>query len=118
MPKRTSGRDVPAKKLLGRRNVELGSDTYIQQARSLLLASWQQIVQGLIDQAARGGYQQAKILLDLCGISKIGGNAEHGKSLSDSLLQGLEIYVDQTDAGKDGMQDNEMEHGRKQQEKR
>ena len=101
--------------MLGRRNVELGSDTYIQQARSLLLASWQQIVQGLIDQAARGGYQQAKMLLELCGITKVGGSTEQGKSLSDSLLQGLEIYVDQANAGKDWMQDNEMEHGRKQQ---
>ncbi|MGC1782762.1 MAG: hypothetical protein WA708_09605 [Acidobacteriaceae bacterium] len=35
-------------------------------ARGLVLAAWAEIVGGLIKKAAEGGYQQAKLLLELC----------------------------------------------------
>lgn len=41
---------------------------HAEVARSLVLAAWAEIVGGLIKKAADGGYQQAKLLLELCGL--------------------------------------------------
>ena len=104
VPKRTTGNGVPARQGKQARGKSAERDTFIRIARSQILTSWEQIVKGLIDQAVQGGYQHAKMLLELCGISKI----EQGKkrpaaksSLSDQLLKGLAICVEERDTSKD-----------------
>lgn len=65
---------------------------YSELARLLVLASWPAIVQGLIRKAVAGGYQQAKLLLDLCALTQVDAsnlNDERKQHLCDALLQGL-----------------------------
>lgn len=65
---------------------------YSELARLLVLASWPAIVQGLITKAVAGGYQQAKLLLDLCALTQVDAsnlNDERKQHLCDALLQGL-----------------------------
>ena len=61
-------------------------------ARGLVLKSWTAIVQGLIKKAKTGGYQQTKLLLDLCELTNAdgsAGNEQRGRQLCDALLEGL-----------------------------
>ncbi|HET9087310.1 MAG TPA: hypothetical protein VFN53_07300 [Acidobacteriaceae bacterium] len=65
---------------------------YSELARFLVLASWPDIVQGLITKAVAGGYQQAKLLLDLCALTQVDAshlNDERKQNLCDALLQEL-----------------------------
>lgn len=104
MPKRTIGSSVPAKQGKRTRTALEQSETLIRIARRQIYKSWKQIVQGLIDQASKGGYQHAKVLLEICGITRLTVNKTQAKeitSLSDRLLQGLELYVDEQKNGKD-----------------
>ena len=104
VPKRTAGNSASASQGKQAKRKSAKSDTFVRIARSLILDSWVQIVQGLIDQAVQGGYQHTKMLLELCGITKAeqGKKRQTGKpSLSDQLLKGLAICVDERDTGKD-----------------
>jgi hypothetical protein len=61
-------------------------------ARGLVLKSWTGIVQGLIKKAKTGGYQQTKLLLDLCELTNADGsllNEQRRQQLCDTLLEGL-----------------------------
>lgn len=65
---------------------------HIKMARGLVLAAWPDIVQGLIKKATNGGYQQTKILLDLCDLAHMNTSKldERDKQqLCDVLLEGL-----------------------------
>ncbi len=99
MPKHPAISSVPAKKRKSTRAVSLENEKYTKKARRLVLKSLAGIIQGLIDKASKGGYQHAKLLLDLSGISKASGkiSSQHKKSLSDALLQGLDIQMDRMD---------------------
>ncbi len=99
MPKHTATSSVPAKKRERIRSISLENEKYTKKARRLVLQSLTGIIQGLIDKATKGGYPHAKLLLDLCGISKSSGkiSSQHKKSLSDALLQGLDIQMDRMD---------------------
>ncbi len=104
VPKRTVGSSVPVKQCRRTRAVLSESDTFIRIARRQIYKSWKQVVQGLIDQAIKGGYQHTKMLLELCGVTGQSGKnvlVKKKMSLSDRLLQGLEFYVDERDKGKD-----------------
>lgn len=96
MPKHTATSSVPAKKQKSIRSASLENDKYTKLARSLVLKSLAGIIQGLIDKAVKGGYQHAKLLFDLCGISRLDRKKalQQKKSLSDALLRGLEIQMD------------------------
>jgi hypothetical protein len=107
------GSGVPAKRGKQAKKVPAESDTFVRIARSLILASWVQIVQGLIDQAVKGGYQHTKMLLELCGIAKPEEKKTEKQkktSLSDRLLRGLEMCVDERDKGKDQKHDKGNTH--------
>lgn len=63
-----------------------------QTARQLVTEAWPDIVQGLIKKAIGGGYQQTKILLDLCNFASndtLQINELEKQDLCDALLQGL-----------------------------
>lgn len=65
---------------------------YAELARQLVLAAWPDIVHGLIEKAASGGYQQAKLLFDVCNLNDPdAGIASEAKrrQLCDVLLEGL-----------------------------
>ena len=65
---------------------------YIKLTRGLVLAAWPDIVQGLIKKAASGGYQQAKLLLDLCDLTNVDASRldeQDRQQLCDVLLEGL-----------------------------
>ncbi len=64
---------------------------HAELARKLVLKSWTGIVQGLIKKAKTGGYQQTKLLLDLCELTKGGSelSGQHKRQLCDALLEGL-----------------------------
>lgn len=71
---------------------------YAEYARGLVLAAWSEIVQGLIKKAADGGYQQAKLLLDLCDLTNMDAsqlNEQRRQQLCDVLLEGLGLSPEQ-----------------------
>jgi hypothetical protein len=67
---------------------------YRELARSEVLAAWPQILEGLIEKAMGGGYQHAKLLLDLC---ELAGKEPHksdkrpSEQLCDALLNNLQL---------------------------
>ena len=65
---------------------------HTEMARELVLAAWPGIVRGLIKKAMSGGYQQTKLLLDLCeitGTEASQANEQRRRQLCDALLEGL-----------------------------
>lgn len=67
---------------------------YYDLVRSQVLAAWPQILQGLIEKAVNGGYQQAKLLLDLCDLAReepVQSNQQSKQQLCDVLLDGLRL---------------------------
>lgn len=67
---------------------------YFNLARSHVLAAWPQILQGLIEKAMGGGYQQTKLLLDLCDLAtreSFHPNQHTGEQLCDVLLNNLQL---------------------------
>jgi hypothetical protein len=109
VPKQRSTRSAPAKRKPSRKrtaSVSSGQDVdgnlsieenitkYAEQARRLVLAEWHGIVQGLIKKAKSGGYQQTKLLLDLCDLSNMDAsqlNEQRREQLCDVLLKGLKL---------------------------
>jgi hypothetical protein len=99
LPKHTA-QDIPAEKRVGRRTVNRTQEDYTSLARNLVLRSWAGIIQGLIDKALAGGYQQTKLLLDLCELSKADAKQAQEKDkqqLCDVLLSGLRISLQRAD---------------------
>ncbi|MHB8304145.1 MAG: hypothetical protein ACYDC6_15220 [Acidobacteriaceae bacterium] len=69
---------------------------HAELARRLVLASWPAIVQGLINKAMDGGYQQTKLLLELCALTNLDAsqlNEQHKQELCDALLDGLGLVM-------------------------
>jgi hypothetical protein len=120
VPKRCSTRSGAAKRKLSRKgaaaserqNVEesgavdgnLSPEEDVTQhtelARALVLAAWPGIISGLIEKAQGGGYQQAKLLLDLCELTVTDGsqlNEQRKQQLCDALLEGLGLQAAQVD---------------------
>lgn len=100
MPKHTAQSSIPAKNRAGRRTVNKIDEDYTSLARNLVLRSWAGIIQGLIDKALAGGYQQTKLLLELCELSKVDANhvtEKDKQQLCDALLSGLGISVQRVD---------------------
>jgi hypothetical protein len=67
---------------------------YRELARSQVLAAWPQILEGLIEKAVGGGYQHAKLLLDLCELAtkEPHQSDEHpNEQLCDALLNNLRL---------------------------
>jgi hypothetical protein len=63
-------------------------------ARDLVLDAWAEIVGGLIKKAAEGGYQQAKLLLELCELENTDATElDHQRraQLCDVLLEQLAL---------------------------
>jgi hypothetical protein len=59
-----------------------------------VLKAWPEIVRGLIDKAIGGGYQQAKLLLELCDFptQASSSSVDEGKQqLCDALLEGWRL---------------------------
>jgi hypothetical protein len=113
VPKQRSTRSIPAKRRSYRKK-KAGADTgwdvdgnlsleetitkYAEQARGLVLAAWPEIVQGLIKKATSGGYQQTKLLLDLCDLTNMDAsqlNEQRKEQLCDVLLEGLSLSLAQ-----------------------
>lgn len=68
-----------------------------ESARRLVLASWNAIIQGMIEKAMAGGHQQAKFLVDLCSLPDPEAtelNEERKRQLCDALLEGLDLSRD------------------------
>ena len=68
---------------------------YAQTAKQLVLDAWPDIIQGLIKKAIGGGYQQTKILLDLCHLATTDEslfNEKEKQDLCDALLHGLGLF--------------------------
>jgi hypothetical protein len=69
-------------------------DQYYELVRAQVLIAWPQILQGLIEKAMNGGYQQAKLLLDLCDFSReapVRPSQLSKQQLCDALLDGLTL---------------------------
>ncbi len=65
---------------------------HTEMARALVLAAWPGIVQGLIKKAKSGGYQHAKLLLELGALTGTDNsqlNNQRQRQLCDALLDGL-----------------------------
>ena len=109
MSKHTATSSVPAKKRKSIRSVSLENENYTNLARSLVLESLAGIIQGLINKAVKGGYQHAKLLFDMCGMSKLDGkhSLQKKKSLSDALLRGLEIQMDRVEVHSEDLKNTE-----------
>ena len=108
MSKERSSRRAPIKKQVtqSRERARLGgqnADTrlvaetgngYRELARSQVFAAWPQILEGLIEKAMGGGYQHAKLLLDLCELAtKEPHQSDQNPSeqLCDALLNNLRL---------------------------
>ncbi|MEO6829623.1 MAG: hypothetical protein ABI164_07410, partial [Acidobacteriaceae bacterium] len=79
---------------------------HTEVARELVLAAWPGIVQGLIKKAKGGGYQQTKLLLDLCEITGTDTsqlNDQRRRQLCDALLEGLGLQAVQSDQQTDNV---------------
>ncbi len=91
-------------------SVDKNIEQYTQLARTFVLEAWPGIVQGLIQKARSGGYQQAKLLLDLCDLTKLDSSSlgeEQKRQLCDVLLEGLglsSIQVEEETAKMDDRQ--------------
>lgn len=106
MPKKTAPSIVPAKKRKRQEPLPASEEDFTDLARSLILQSWPQIIQVLIDKAIKGGYQHTRLLFDLCGISKINSKRmpkEKKEQLSDALLAGLQVYMQHAKNGEEGL---------------
>ncbi len=76
---------------------------YCELARPQIIAALPGILQGLIEKAKGGGYQQAKLLLDLCDVANPAPsqiNQQHTQQLCDALLEGLQFPAAQLDNSK------------------
>lgn len=73
---------------------------HTERARELVLAEWTAIVRGLIKKAKSGGYQQTKLLLELCEITGTDAsqlNEQRKRQLCDALLEGFGLPSEQAD---------------------
>lgn len=71
-----------------------GRAQYCDLVRSQVLAAWPRILEGLIEKATSGGYQQAKLLLDLCDLTReepVQSSQVSKQQLCDALLDGLRL---------------------------
>lgn len=78
---------------------------YAELARQLVLAAWPEIVQGLIEKASSGGYQQAKLLFDVCNFNEpdiSATSAAKRRELFDVLLESLEMTNTPADKNEPG----------------
>lgn len=78
---------------------------YCGLARLQIIAALPNIVQGLIEKAAGGGYQQAKLLLELCDVTSIDSShisLQHTQQLCDALLEGLQFPAKHSANSKSG----------------
>jgi hypothetical protein len=69
---------------------------YCDAARSQVLAAWPQILEGLIEKAMCGGYQQTKLLLDLCDLATMKPSQpdpQPREQLCDALLDRLGLSL-------------------------
>lgn len=81
------------------------ASNYYELAHNLVFAAWPGIVKGLIKKAMNGGYQQTKLLLDLCEVAHMDTselNKQHKEQLCDVLLDGLGLSAHRP---KDGMRE-------------
>jgi hypothetical protein len=65
---------------------------YCDIARSQVLAAWPKILEGLIEKAMCGGYQQTKLLLDICDLAAmmpLQSDQRPKEQLCDALLDRL-----------------------------
>lgn len=107
MSKERSSRRAPIKKQVtrNRERTQVGGQNaekinaqtrtgYREVARSQVLAAWPQILEGLIEKAMGGGYQQTKLLLDLCELAtkeSHHSDGSRGEQLCDALLNNLRL---------------------------
>ena len=108
MPKQHSTRSVPGsrkivqKDALNKNHEQVVNATlsirkqthYCELARLQVIAALPHILQGLIEKAINGGYQQAKLLLDLCDLTETNQpqiGQENTQQLCDALLEGLQL---------------------------
>jgi len=72
---------------------------YLEQTRKLLLAAWSEIVNGLIQKAINGEYQQAKLLISLCELNSSDASKagmEYKQQLCDVLFERLNLDTQDT----------------------
>jgi hypothetical protein len=126
VPRQGSTRRAPAKRGSRKRGTAGNGSTAVwktpttreeraawtEKAHALILAAWPAIVEGLIAKAAEGGYQQAKLLLDLIESAGMQAAMEvremQQKRLLDVLLEDLELTPDEAAAA--GSQETTEEH--------
>ena len=109
MLKPTVPSGVPANKRRGRRTVITTGDNYTDLARSLVFNFWLEIIQGLINKALEGGYQQTKLLLELCGLSTMENTKvpeKEKQQLCDVLLNGMQISMERANDCDDSLEAN------------
>lgn len=103
MSKQRSNRSAPIKQRAIRKRTQTADGRqakvspekriqYCDVARSQVLAAWPQILEGLIEKAMCGGYQQTKLLLDLCDLAAmrpLQSDQQPREQLCDALLDRL-----------------------------
>lgn len=73
---------------------------YADMARELVMVAWPEIVRGLIKKAADGGYQQTRLLLDICNLAESDAPLQNGTwHLCDVLLEELNLLPLPADEG-------------------
>ena len=78
---------------------EKNTRNHAKLARVLVLKAWPRIVRGLIEKAASGGHQQAKLLADLFDLTSIETSqldGMHRQQLCDVLLEELGLLPAQS----------------------
>lgn len=120
MPKKCSTRRASAKRKSSRERLggarcgsagdihllpDVDITTSVELARKLIVSAWPEIVRGLIKKAADGGYQQTRLLMDLCDLTSQDAalaSVERKQQLCDVLLEGLglpSVQVEEKAAG-------------------
>lgn len=86
-------------------------------ALELVMDSWAEIIQGLIKKAIDGGYQQAKLLVELCALLSVdepAPSAQSNAELCDILLNTLTLCQNKLSSNS-GVQE-EIKQGSKDQQ--
>lgn len=92
-PKKMAAQQLPGRG--GWRNTDTKNTKaqYCDLVRAQVLVVWPQILQGLIEKAMSGGYQQTKLLLELCDLAReeTVASQQSKQQLCDVLLEGLRL---------------------------
>lgn len=87
-------RGAPPQERFEEAEIEQLAINRVEVTRQLVLAAWADLIEGQIRKAKNGGYQQFKLLVDLCGLDNQDESEierRRREQLCDVLLEGLTL---------------------------